>query len=196
MQVFSCFHRSGTFLNPRNSQKSALVTSLKYLLNLHKNQLSHILMNVSPWQVFFLERIWKYYSQYLEWVKTFLKLFLNQTEIKWLYRLHKSEIPVLDLCNIEVINPNGFWTSKVWKIHFTPSSWETRIDFWVYSPISHHYPSHLGMVLQQLFWAQSFQHLLGSQGKNEASCEGLSKLDPENGKSQSMARSPALVVMS
>lgn len=52
------------------------------------------------------------------------------------------------------------------------------------------------MVLEQLFWAQSFQHFLGSQGKNEASWEGLSKLNSENGKSQSMAGSADLVVMS
>lgn len=96
-----------------------------------------------------------------------------------------------------MINPNGFWTSKVWKIHFTPTSWETRIDFWVYSPICQHYPSHLGMVLQQLFRAQSFQGFLGSQGKNEVSWGGydLSKLNPGKGKSQSMAGLAALVVM-
>lgn len=82
------------------------------------------------------------------------------------------------------------------KDTFHSPSWETRIDIWVFPPISQRYPSHLGMVLEQLFWAQSFQRLLGSQGKNEASREGFSKLNPENGKSQSMAGSAALAGMS
>lgn len=154
-------------------------------------------MNVPLWQVFFLKIIWKRLFPVSCMSKDMFKIISKPDSDQVTVRTHKSEIPVPGLCNIEVINPDGFWTSKVWKINFTPPSWETRIDFWVYSPISQQYPGHLGITIPTALVLNSkLSAFVGIWRQEQGTMRRPSKLNPENGKSQSMAGSPALLVLS